>query len=88
LSGDALIYRAAPGFLGQDSFSYLVRDAGGVQSSANVTVDVQDWKPAEDATGTVAGLQVRYYHIPPLDQDLSRMPFANVPCRDGAHAFS
>ena len=80
-SGDALLYRAPSGFLGGDTFSYSVRDAGGTQTSATVTVDVQDWTSAEEATGAVSGLQVRYYHVPPLDQDLSRMPDLANPFR-------
>lgn len=80
-SGNALTYRPAPGFLGQDTFTYTVRDDAGAQSTARVTVDVQDLKPAEDASGTVAGLQVRYYHVPPLDGDLVSMPDLANPFR-------
>ena len=76
--GDALFYRPAPGFVGRDTFTYAARDDAGGQSGATVTVDVQDWKLAEDATGTVQGLHVRYYDVPPVAEDLHAMPvFAN-----------
>jgi Metallo-peptidase family M12/PA14 domain/Bacterial Ig domain/Right handed beta helix region/FlgD Ig-like domain len=81
LSGDALVYRPAPGFVGQDAFPYTVRDGVGAQSTATVTVDVEELKPAEDSAGTVAGLQVRYYYVPPLDGDLSSMPTLTNPFR-------
>lgn len=73
-SGDNLVYTPSPLFLGTDTFQYTVRDAGGAQSTATVTVEVQDYKEPDSATGAVAGLQVRYYYVPPLDGSLGSMP--------------
>ena len=80
-SGDNLVYTPASGYIGEDSFQYTVRDAGGAQSTATVTVDVQDYKAAETVTGAVAGLQVRYYYVPPLDGSLGSMPALSNPFR-------
>jgi len=44
--GDNLLYTPLPAFVGIDTFQYTVRDAGGAQSTATVTVDVQDYKLA------------------------------------------
>jgi hypothetical protein len=79
ISGDNLLYTPAPTFLGSDTFQYTVRDAGGAQSTANVTVDVQNYTSADVATGAVAGLQVRYYYVPPLDGSLGSMPTLSNP---------
>lgn len=78
-SGDALVYTPAPGFLGEDTFQYAVQDAGGSQSTANATVNVEDYTPADPVSGTVAGIQVRYYYSPILDSDLSAMPSLSGP---------
>lgn len=40
LAGNAVAYRPAPGYLGADSFSYTVRDPGGLASTAKVTITV------------------------------------------------
>lgn len=80
-SGDALTYTPAPGFLGTDAFSYTVQDAGGSQSTANVTVQVEDYKTPDAAAGAVAGLQVRYYYVPVLDGSLGSMPTLSNPYR-------
>jgi hypothetical protein len=80
-SGDALLYRPPPDFVGTDTFTYAARDGGGGQSSATVTVDVQEWSSATDASGTLSGLQVRYYHVPPVAQDLTSMPALANPFR-------
>lgn len=81
ISGDNVIYTPAATFLGEDTFTYAVRDQGGAQSTATVTVDVEDYKPADVATGAVSGLQVRYYHVPPLDGYLGSMPTLSNPYR-------
>jgi hypothetical protein len=73
-SGDQLVYTPPAGFTGLDTFAYTARDAGGAQSSATVTVAVQDHRAPDDATGAVAGLQARYYYVPPLDGSLGSMP--------------
>ena len=78
-SGDALVYRPAPTFIGQDSFQYTVRDAGGAQTTANVTVDVEDYRVPDTPTGAVAGVQARYYNTPPLDGSLGSMPALSNP---------
>ena len=78
-SGDNLVYTPAASYLGTDSFQYTVRDAGGAQSTATVTVDVQDWKTPDAVTGAVAGLQARYYYVPPLDGSLGSMPALSNP---------
>ena len=78
-SGDNLVYTPPAGYVGEDSFQYTVRDAGGAQSTATVTVDVQDYKAADTVTGAVAGLQVRYYYVPPLDGSLGSMPALSNP---------
>jgi hypothetical protein len=76
--GDNLLYTPALGFTGTDIFQYTVLDAANTQNTGNVFVDVQDYAPAVPATGAVAGLQVRYYYVPPLDGSLGSMPaFAN-----------
>jgi hypothetical protein len=80
-SGDNLVYTPATLFLGEDTFSYTVRDASGAQSTASVTVDVQDYRAADTATGAVAGLQARYYYVPILDGSLSAMPAMTTPYR-------
>ena len=80
-SGDGLLYRPPPDFVGSDTFTYAARDGVGGQSSATVTVDVQDWSPATDANGTVSGLQVRYYYVPPVAGDLGSMPTLANPFR-------
>ncbi|HSQ61494.1 MAG TPA: PA14 domain-containing protein [Acidobacteriota bacterium] len=78
-SGDNLVYTPPAGFTGQDTFTYTVRDAGGEQSSATVTVAVQDHRAPDVATGATAGLQVRYYYVPPLDGSLGSMPPLSSP---------
>lgn len=80
-SGDNLVYTPSVNFIGEDSFQYTVRDAGGAQATATVTVSVQDYKSAETVTGAVAGLQVRYYYVPPLDGSLGSMPTLSNPFR-------
>ena len=79
VSGDNVIYTPQSSFLGTDTFQYTVRDAGGATSTASVTVSVQDYAPADVATGAVAGLQVRYYYVPPLDGNLGSMPTLSNP---------
>ena len=79
ISGDNVIYTPAGNFIGEDTFTYAARDQGGAQSSATVTVDVQDYRPADAATGAVAGIQARYYHVPPLDGNLGSMPTLSNP---------
>jgi parallel beta-helix repeat protein len=80
-SGDNLVYTPSASYIGEDSFTYTVRDAGGAQSTATVTVDVQDYRAADAVTGAVAGLQVRYYYVPPLDGSLGSMPTLSNPFR-------
>jgi hypothetical protein len=79
ISGDNLLYTPAAAFLGTDTFPYTVRDAGGAQSTANATVEVQEYLPADAAAGAVAGLQVRYYYVPRLDGSLGSMPALSNP---------
>ncbi len=78
-SGDNLVFTPAAGFVGTDTFQYTVRDAGGAQSTATVTVDVQDYTAPDAATGAVAGLQARYYYVPALDGNLGSMPTLSNP---------
>lgn len=78
-SGDNVVYTPAANFIGTDTFAYTVRDAGGAQSTATVTVSVQDHKTADVSTGATAGLQVRYYYVPPLDGSLGSMPALSNP---------
>ncbi|MGE5177203.1 MAG: PA14 domain-containing protein [Hyphomicrobiales bacterium] len=78
-SGDAVVYTPAPGFVGDDTFPYTVQDAGGSQSTANVTVHVQDYLPSVPVSGAVAGIQVRYYYCPILDGNLGSMPSLSNP---------
>ncbi|HEY6572541.1 MAG TPA: PA14 domain-containing protein, partial [Candidatus Eisenbacteria bacterium] len=80
-SGDNLLYTPAANFIGTDTFQYTARDAGGAQSTATVTVEVQDYKAPDTAAGAVAGLQVRYYNVPPLDGSLGSMPALSNPFR-------
>ncbi len=39
--GKSLVYTPASGFVGQDTFTYTVRDTGGATDTASVVVDVQ-----------------------------------------------
>ena len=39
--GKSIVYSPASGFVGQDTFTYTVRDTGGLTDTATVTVDVQ-----------------------------------------------
>ena len=82
-SGDNLVYTPSARFIGQDTFAYTVRDAGGASSTATVTVDVQDYLAPESPApvGLVAGLQARYYYVPPLDGSLGSMPALTNPFR-------
>jgi len=79
ISGDNLVYTPAAGFTGVDIFQYTVLDASNTQNTGNVIVDVQDYAPAVPATGAAAGLQVRYYYVPPLDGSLGSMPTLSNP---------
>jgi hypothetical protein len=82
-SGDNLVYTPSASFIGKDTFAYTVRDAGGASSTATVTVDVQDYLAPESPApvGLVAGLQARYYYVPPLDGSLGSMPALTNPFR-------
>jgi len=80
-SGDNLVYTPAANFIGTDTFQYAARDAGGAQSTATVTVGVQDLRAPDVVTGAVAGLQARYYYVPPLDGSLGSMPTLTNPYR-------
>ena len=77
--GDNLVYTPPAGFLGDDTFQYTARDASGAESPAIVTVSVQDYRPADTVTGAVAGIQVRYYYVPPLDANLTAIPSLSNP---------
>lgn len=41
INGDRISYTSAPGFVGQDTFSYTIADGKGASSTAQVTVTVQ-----------------------------------------------
>jgi hypothetical protein len=71
-----LQYTPAPGYQGPDSFGYSL--IGG--QSATVTVDVFQFRPAEEAGETLPGLGVRYYQLqsPSLLPDFDALvPFAS-----------
>ena len=73
-SNDQLIYTPNAGFSGMDSFTYIIKDAGGLTSSeATVNVTVNDTTPAnvdptavDDSTSTQSGKSA---HIDVLEND-------------------
>ena len=68
---DALLYTPPSGFIGTDSFTYLVRPEGTIrQGTVTVTVRDSDFRDAENPTGTTAGVAASFYVLPSSTQVL------------------
>ncbi|MFD2165052.1 Ig-like domain-containing protein [Thalassotalea euphylliae] len=69
LSGNVATYVPNNGFVGQDSFGYVVRDTLGDESTATVTVSVDNQLPVGEADSVATEQNVAVV-ITPLDNDL------------------
>ncbi len=60
ISGSSVIYKPAANFFGQETFSYTVRDTGGLEATATVTVTVNNVNDPVDAVndGQAQGMYV------------------------------
>ncbi|MFN0136355.1 MAG: S8 family serine peptidase, partial [Phycisphaerae bacterium] len=64
---DQLIFTAASGFIGNDTFTYQAIDSGGLATTATVTVlvdDLNQYRLPDHPTFTTTGLYSYYYDIP------------------------
>ena len=99
---DQLVYTAASGFVGTDSFSYSANDSTGLSTPAQVSVLVDDlstYLPPDPLTFYTIGLYSYYYDLP---ADVSVLPnfsslswfrrsiqgWVNVPSTSGNYADS
>ncbi len=82
--GGSLTYTPAPGFTGEDTFTYTVDDGRGQTASARVTVTVPNENPvAADDTATAGGEAGSAFLVLANDSDPRHDPLHVLGIRDG-----